>query len=378
MNDNTKLSLVSTAAGAMLGGALAYFAVRPGAIGSNGVQAHLDAIGCVPRASTDVEDFAEVGELDLRRKAQIVRGGPNDHGGQVVVFSNADFDLDKTIFGALDSKVSRAVIKANIGIKLFWSEQAQHHIDALFVKIPQPPRHDKALVEFMNNDCDFGMEHADGSFMDHLKFCFEYSLVHYPAYSPRVLLLHSIMGVGTNFFPLKEEQLPKLQSLLTDFEYRQVAAFPTILRLVNAGPLIEEISKMDKSKLDRLSKIECYRVMGNTPIELDGEDFWIAMNFQLIHLLDFLPVGNWKLHADSSFLNLFVKLHAALTRAGRLDAKVSWDATESQSIDAGQPVTLGTMIKSVVPDAILIKVAQKAIRKFSKEIGHSLEYKLHF
>ena len=72
------------------------------------------------------------------------------------------------------------MIKANIGIKLFWSEQAQHHIDALFVKIPQPPRHDKALVEFMNNDCDFGMEHADGSFMDHLKFCFEYSLVHYP------------------------------------------------------------------------------------------------------------------------------------------------------------------------------------------------------
>ena len=46
------------------------------------------------------------------------------------------------------------------------------------------------------------MEHADGSFMDHLQFCFEYSHAHMAGVSPRILLLHSIMGVGTNHFPL--------------------------------------------------------------------------------------------------------------------------------------------------------------------------------
>jgi hypothetical protein len=75
------------------------------------------------------------------------------------------------------------------------------------------------------------------------------------AYSPRVLLLHSIMGVGSNFFPLRDDQLPKLRSLVTDFEYRQIEAFPTILRLVNAGPLIRELSTMDKEALNRISKV---------------------------------------------------------------------------------------------------------------------------
>jgi hypothetical protein len=93
MNDTTKLALVSTAAGAVLGGALAFFAVRPGPIGSEGVQAHLNAIGCLPHANNADEDFDEVGELDLRRKAQIVRGGPNDHAGQVCEDVISDFGV---------------------------------------------------------------------------------------------------------------------------------------------------------------------------------------------------------------------------------------------------------------------------------------------
>ena len=85
----------------------------------------------------------------------------------------------------------------------------------------------------MMNDFNFAMEHADGSFMDHLKFCYEYSATHFRAHSPRVLLLHSILGVATNYFPMKAELLPKLQGMLTDFENTHVEAFPSILRLLN-------------------------------------------------------------------------------------------------------------------------------------------------
>jgi len=43
---------------------------------------------------------------------------------------------------------------------------------------------------------------------------------HYRAHSPRVLLLHSILGVGTNIFPIKTEQIADLEALLTPFEVR--------------------------------------------------------------------------------------------------------------------------------------------------------------
>ena len=53
--------------------------------------------------------------------------------------------------------------------------------------------------------------------------------VHFKDHSPRVLLLHSILGVATNYFPMKQELLPKLQGMLTDFENTHVEAFPSIL-----------------------------------------------------------------------------------------------------------------------------------------------------
>jgi hypothetical protein len=70
-------------------------------VSSSSVKSRLDAIGCLLNGNDD-EQFPEVGELDLRRKAQIVRGGASDHGGQVVVVQNADFDINKTIFGGIE------------------------------------------------------------------------------------------------------------------------------------------------------------------------------------------------------------------------------------------------------------------------------------
>lgn len=36
------------------------------------------------------------------------------------------------------------------------------------------------------------MEHADGSFLEHLVFCHDYAARYYPEHSPNVALLHSL------------------------------------------------------------------------------------------------------------------------------------------------------------------------------------------
>lgn len=79
----------------------------------------------------------------------------------------------------------------------------------------------------MKDECNFKCEHADGSFLDHLQFCYEYGAVHYAAHSPRVLLLHSIMGVATNIFPMGTELVPRLKTMVTPSEYTHIEAFPS-------------------------------------------------------------------------------------------------------------------------------------------------------
>lgn len=58
--------------------------------------------------------------------------------------------------------------------------------------------------------------------MDHLNFVRDFSALHLPSESPRILFLHSICGVGTNIWPMKREQLPKLESLLDPGEFKHV------------------------------------------------------------------------------------------------------------------------------------------------------------
>ena len=64
-------------------------------------------------------------------------------------------------------------------------------------KVPALPSLEPSILQFMQSECNFKCEHADGSFMDHLYFCSDYCSVHYKEVSPKVLFLHSIMGVGT-------------------------------------------------------------------------------------------------------------------------------------------------------------------------------------
>jgi len=324
-------------------------------------------------------DALPEGDLDVRRKAQIAFAGARDHAGEVVLLPNNGFDIDRTIFGTLDGRLPRAVLSSKVGITPFWSEAAAARIRNAFLSVPSAPRHDQGLLEFMRNDCNFAMEHADGSFMDHLRFCYEYSFAHYKEKSPRVLLLHSIMGVGTNYFPMEASKIPQLRALLTEFEFKQIAAFPSVLRLLYRGDLLRELEQLSKAGLNAMERIVFYRVIDNERIEMDSEAFWDQLNYQLIHLLDFLPAASWKLHTDDSFLRNFTALYTILVRAGRLRCNVNFDVTEAQSTATGQPpMSLGLLIRKVLPSSVVLKISENAIAKFSNKIGHSLDYQLHF
>ena len=213
-----------------------------------------------------------------------------------------------------------------------------------------------------------------------MKFCYEYSYKHYQSKSARVLLLHSIMGVGTNFFPMKKEKIGALQALLTDFEFRQIAMFPSVLRLFYHGPLRYELenlvdSEEGKAKLKKLRFVEMHRVIDNEKIRVNAVDFWIQLNYQLMHLLDFLPATCWKEHTGDTFLDNFIAMHKILSKLDKLEARVDYDAREGQSSQGEQPVTLASLLRGCIPSNIQIALAQRQISGFSRAIGHSLQYK---
>eukprot|EP00439_Symbiodinium_sp_Y106_P082151 s1078_g21.t1 len=110
------------------------------------------------------------GKLDLRRKAQIARGRPSDHGTDVAVQPSRDFDLDKTIFRTLDTTLARLATKDRMGIEasckewnsceVFWTEDAARRIEGAFAALPAAPAHEQALLDFMRDDCDFRPGHS--------------------------------------------------------------------------------------------------------------------------------------------------------------------------------------------------------------------------
>ena len=154
-----------------------------------------------------------LGSLDIRRKCQIALGGPTDHSGEVIVSAVPGFDLDSTIFGSVTGLLPRTVQKSKVAIELFWSDAAISRVEMLYAPVPPPPSYKSQILDFMNDECDFAIEHADGSFMDHLKFCHDYAVHNYKDVSPVPMLLHSIMGVGTNFFPMKIQQVGRLKEV---------------------------------------------------------------------------------------------------------------------------------------------------------------------
>lgn len=317
-------------------------------------------------------------EPSLQRKAAIALGAAVDHRGEVKVTPIPKFDLDRTIFTTLEGRIPRFVMRTRIAKEPHWSERAAQEIESAYRSADAKsalPAIDPALLRFMVEECDFDVEHADGSFLDHLYFCFEYSALHYPEHSPLVMLLHSILGTGTNTFAMPAEKIPALRALMSEFDWKHVEAFPSILRLLYDLPLRAEL-RSNLSRLSQLKSIRFHRVIDNSPITLSADDLFIQLNYQLIHLIDFLPVANWPLHANDTAFILFRDLYELLDQAGRRAAKLKYTPAQGRRSLEGETPSLGGLLTTLIPVSISEKMAARSVRAFSTRIGHSMDYSL--
>jgi hypothetical protein len=332
-----------------------------------------------PKQGLTLDDIAHVAH-DLKRKQCIAMAKPCDNAGDVTITADENFDLDKTIFFTLTSPVKRWAQGTRINWKMEWNAEASARVEESYRSMPRKVPDNSAIYKFMAQECNFALEHADGSFMDHLHFCQEYSALYFPNESSRVLLLHSILGVGTNCFPMGIEKLPMLQQLVADpKEMIHIESFPSILRLLFHGSLIDELIQVPTEKLLNLESLSFNRVIDNVELTLSGGAFWTHLNFQLIHLLDFLPPAAWQLSWTDHFCVLFGSLHSLLTRAGKLMARVEYSPSDAQpALPGSRPATASCWILDRVPSSIINKLARKSIGQYSQQIGHDLGYQLKF
>lgn len=321
---------------------------------------------------------AERPEPTHQRKAAIVHGGAKDHSGDVRVEPIRDFDLNRTIFQTLEGRLARYVARTRVAKRVDWDPAASSAVDSAYAELrasgDDPPIAPE-LLRFMVEECDFDVEHADGSFLDHLYFCMEYSGRHYPQRSSIVMLLHSILGTGTNTFAMPAEKMPALRALMTPFEWTHTEAFPSILRLLYAGGLRSDL-RANLGRLGSMESIGFHRVIDNAAITMGSEDFWIALNYQLIHLVDFLPVANWSAHRSDTAFIIFRDLHDLLVRAERLEATVRYDAATGPRVLPGERHGLGSWLTTRIPVGAGEKMAGKAVERFSERIGHSQAYSI--
>jgi hypothetical protein len=320
----------------------------------------------------------------VKRRQALALARPCDNAGSVTASVSPSFRLDQTIFQTLPEGSVLAKLQATkLDSVLEWDPDAEATIETEYAaRLPLPHVDDADLRKFMLDECDFAMEHADGSFMEHLQFCRDYTALHYPEGSPRVMLLHSICGVGTNCFPMAAEQLPRLSQLLTPAELAQVEAFPSVLRLLVHGPLLAELASLSgehPAKLASLRSIQLHRLLDNEAIELSAEQLWEALNYQLIHAVDFLPVAAWERTGNDFFFHVFVELHRLLSRAGRLQARVEWDDSwKRPDMPGARPSTWRHWLIDMIPGSLVTKLASKQVARYSADINHSLDYKLDF
>jgi len=175
-----------------------------------------------------------------------------------------------SVFFLTSATYSTQVVRSKLALDMYWSEKAIQRIEANFTKVPRAPAFKSDVMTFMQEDCNFSMEHADGSFMDHLRFCWEYCHANYKDKSPVPLLLHSIMGVGTNFFPMGKDKIPKLKQLVSEEDFGHIECFPSVLRLLIHQDLLNELLKKG-DKIKNLRSISFFRVIDNGELTMDAE-----------------------------------------------------------------------------------------------------------
>lgn len=314
----------------------------------------------------------------ILRKAAIVAGGVSDHKGRVRIEHLKGFDLNRTIFQTLKGTLPRFLMKWRVARDVHWPADESTSIANAYAKVRTEvalPDVSRELIEFLIAECDFDVEHAEGSFLDHLYFGFEYCVQHYPQYSPMVMLLHSILGTGTNTFAMEAAKIPQLKALITDFEFCHVEAFPSVLRLLYVGDLIDELAA-ETGEAKSVQSVRFHRVIDNEPITMSGDDLWIQLNYQLMHLIDFLPAANWVAHQNDTSFILFRELHELMQKAHQLHAQVGYEPATGPRELTGEPADLATQIITRVPVGVIRKKSAQSIQSFSDRIGHSLDFEI--
>lgn len=199
-----------------------------------------------------------------------------------------------------------------------------------------------------------------------------------PGYSGRPLMLHSIMGIGNNYMPCPPDKVEKLESLLTPFEWRHVEAFPAMVRIWDGGRLPEELLGYGPEKLRKIKGIAFHRVgpkHDNKEVYLDADDFWVQLNYQLVHNIDFFPAAFWGEQAsrpatekdDPSLLIFRIycdELTTVLKRVDKLLCKINFEPDIS--------------VKGAIPESCSVKRRTARWEKVSAKIGHTLDYKIHW
>lgn len=284
---------------------------------------------------------------------------------ECIVVPDKDFDVDSSIFGVLPEKIKMAAAASQM--KPYWSDAAVARADKAYEEVKPVAEERKPLLQFMATECDFKLEHADGSFMDHLTFCRDYCAAHYSCVSSTPLFIHSIMGVGTNvrrhgcllsqlclavsvserhracacararliglggctrqIFPMEAHKIPMLASILTPDEMDHVQAFPSILRIV--APISTALRE-NLYRIQQLEGITFHRLIDNELISLTGPQLWVQLNYHLIHLMDFLPIADWL--SNKRALTGFAQLHCLLSDAGELGVKIDLNLSDSEGL----------------------------------------------
>ena len=325
------------------------------------------------KQSSDLLSFSH----NYQRKAAIAWGKATDHAGRVYIKPMKTFNLNKTIFSTLEGKLSRALIQSKIAKDVYWNEKAASDIEKDFQKVikeAQIPKIEEELIQFLRDECDFSSEHADGSFLEHLFFCYEYSAVHFPEQPPLVMLLHSILGTGTNTWAMPKEKIPMLQKLVSEKEMLHIEAFPSFLRLLYLPDFLGGLLK-NLPRLDRLKSVSFHRVIDNKPLTIDAENFWVQLNYQLIHYIDFLPPANWPFHCSDTFIQNFAELSLFLDKVNKRMAKVIFPipSFDIKSV-VQEDLSVGSRFAVFIPASLKKQAAIKSIQSFSKRIGHSLDF----
>lgn len=324
------------------------------------------------------QNAAVVPELTVQRKAAIAHAAARDYSGSVRVEPMERFDLDRTIFNTLEGTIPRIVMQSRIAKEPHWSPNAARQIDEVYGQTSAQatlPEVDPLLMRFLQEECDFDVEHADGSFLDHLYFCYEYGTLHYPKRSPLVLLLHSILGTGTNTFAMPASKIPTLKPLMNEFEWTHVESFPSMLRLLYGMELRKELRR-NLHRLELIDGIKVHRVIDDEPIVLSAQDLWVQLNYQLIHLVDFLPVSNWTVHANDTAFIVFRDLYDLLERANKLETKLDYEPAQGPRKLVDEKMTIPGWLATWIPVPVSELMAAKSVAKFSQRIGHTMSYEL--